>query len=98
MRYVSVPGGGASKAVYFPIVLTEVGMIKLSVLAQAGAAAGDAVEEPLRVEPEGYRVDRNVPVIIDLSPSSTSAIQLTDAVNGTTKYVSFFLRSYCERN
>uniref|UniRef100_A0A7E4ZZW4 TEP1-F n=1 Tax=Panagrellus redivivus TaxID=6233 RepID=A0A7E4ZZW4_PANRE len=70
-RLVSVPGG-VSKAVYFPIVPTKVGSIKLHVVAQGGQA-GDAVEIPLRVEPEGYRVDRNVPIVFDLSaPASDS--------------------------
>ncbi|KAJ1347540.1 hypothetical protein KIN20_002615 [Parelaphostrongylus tenuis] len=64
-RVVSVLGGGVSKAVYFPIVPTEIGMVKLIVTAQA-TQAGDGVEEPLRVEPEGYRVDRNAPVVIEL--------------------------------
>lgn len=72
VRYVSVPGGGGSKAVYFPIVPTEIGNVKLSVLAQAGHA-GDAVEMPLRVEPEGYRVERNVPVVIDLTPTGNNS-------------------------
>jgi len=58
VRYVSVPGGGVSKAVYFPIVMTELGQVKLSILAQA-ANAGDAIEQTLLVEPEGYRVDRS---------------------------------------
>ncbi len=49
LRTVSVPGGGISKAVYFPIVPTTVGNVKLSVNAQAGQA-GDAVEQVLRVE------------------------------------------------
>lgn len=66
VRLVSVPGGGISKAVYFPIVPTQIGMVKLSLVAQS-AQAGDAVEERLRVEPEGYRVERNVPVVIDLT-------------------------------
>uniref|UniRef100_A0A1I8AIS1 NTR domain-containing protein n=1 Tax=Steinernema glaseri TaxID=37863 RepID=A0A1I8AIS1_9BILA len=66
VRILSVPGGGVSKAVYFPIVPTKIGYVKLSIVAQA-AQAGDAVEMPLKVEPEGYRVDRNVPVIIDLA-------------------------------
>uniref|UniRef100_A0AC34RA62 CD109 antigen n=1 Tax=Panagrolaimus sp. JU765 TaxID=591449 RepID=A0AC34RA62_9BILA len=65
VRLVSVPGG-VSKAVYFPIVPTKLGNVKLSVVAQA-AQAGDAVEIPLKVEPEGYRVDRNVPIVFDLS-------------------------------
>ncbi|KAK6054598.1 Alpha-2-macroglobulin family protein [Cooperia oncophora] len=53
IRVVSVPGGGVSKAVYFPIVPTEIGMVKLTVTAQA-AQAGDGVEEPLRVEVSQY--------------------------------------------
>uniref|UniRef100_A0A0K0DQ80 A2M domain-containing protein n=1 Tax=Angiostrongylus cantonensis TaxID=6313 RepID=A0A0K0DQ80_ANGCA len=64
-RVVSVLGGGVSKAVYFPIVPTEIGMVKLTVTAQA-TQAGDGIEESLRVEPEGYRVDRNAPVVIEL--------------------------------
>lgn len=66
---MSVPGGGASKAVYFPIVLTQIGNVELWVTAQAGAQAGDAVQQTLKVEPEGYRVDRNVPLVVDLSNS-----------------------------
>ena len=62
---ISVPGG-VSKAVYFPIVPTKIGNVKLSVVAQA-SQAGDAIEVPLKVEPEGYRVDRNVPIVFDLS-------------------------------
>jgi CD109 antigen len=65
VRLVSVPGG-VSKAVYFPIVPNKIGNIKLSVVA-SGAQAGDAIEIPLKVEPEGYRVDRNVPIVFDLS-------------------------------
>ncbi|KAI1728660.1 a-macroglobulin complement component domain-containing protein [Ditylenchus destructor] len=94
IRSIAVPGGGASKAVYFPIVLTEIGMVKLSVMAQAGAQAGDAVEMPLRVEPEGYRVNRNVPLILDLSrpqlqatavalPTSSSSGEAVSAVTKT---------------
>ncbi|MFH4980299.1 hypothetical protein AB6A40_007008 [Gnathostoma spinigerum] len=49
IRFVSVPGGGVSKAVYFPIVPTQIGTIKLSIIAQS-AKAGDAVEQPLKVE------------------------------------------------
>ncbi|VDM52932.1 unnamed protein product [Angiostrongylus costaricensis] len=64
-RVVSVLGGGVSKAVYFPIVPTEIGMVKLTVTAQA-TQAGDGIEESLKVEPEGYRVDRNAPVVIEL--------------------------------
>ncbi|ETN82754.1 a-macroglobulin complement component [Necator americanus] len=89
IRIVSVPGGGVSKAVYFPIVPTEIGMVKLTVTAQA-SQAGDGVEEPLRVEPEGYRVDRNVPVVIDLSNGTDfeKVVQLmwpSDVVEGSQK-------------
>uniref|UniRef100_A0A1I7RL95 A2M_recep domain-containing protein n=1 Tax=Bursaphelenchus xylophilus TaxID=6326 RepID=A0A1I7RL95_BURXY len=89
VAYVSVPGGGISKAVYFPIVLTEIGQIKLHVVAQADHAA-DAVEELLTVEPEGYRVDRNVPMAIDLSANGTvqKTIKMdfpSDAIEGSKK-------------
>ncbi|WKX89877.1 hypothetical protein Q1695_009039 [Nippostrongylus brasiliensis] len=89
IRSVSVPGGGVSKAVYFPIVPTQIGMVKLTVTAQAGQG-GDGVEEPLRVEPEGYRVDRNVPVVIDLTNSTEfeKTVQLlwpSDVVEGSQK-------------
>lgn len=86
-----MPGGGISKAVYFPIMLTEIGRVKLHVLAQANQA-GDAVEELLRVEPEGYRVERNVPMVIDLKNNNGSGFQKTvdlqfptDAVKGSQK-------------
>ncbi|KAE9548744.1 hypothetical protein FO519_008047, partial [Halicephalobus sp. NKZ332] len=68
VRLVSVPGG-VSKAVYFPIVPTKIGNVRLSVVAQA-SQAGDAVEIPLKVEPEGYRVDRNFPMVFDLNQDS----------------------------
>uniref|UniRef100_A0A915PPC2 Alpha-2-macroglobulin domain-containing protein n=1 Tax=Setaria digitata TaxID=48799 RepID=A0A915PPC2_9BILA len=72
IRMISVPGGGVSKAVYFPIVPTKIGNLMLSVTAQS-AKAGDAVEQVLRVEPEGYRVDRNIPVLIDLTENNSSS-------------------------
>uniref|UniRef100_A0A914W004 Uncharacterized protein n=1 Tax=Plectus sambesii TaxID=2011161 RepID=A0A914W004_9BILA len=91
VRTVTVPGGGASKAVYFPITPKTIGDVKLSVVAQAGQA-GDAVEQPLKVEPEGYRVDRNAPVVIDLSANKTRAFSKTvklefpaDAIEGSRK-------------
>jgi CD109 antigen len=94
VRFVSVPGGGVSKAVYFPIVPTEIGNVKLSVLAQAGHA-GDQVEVPLLVEPEGYRVERNVPLVMDMSSSANNTaggfrrtVQLefpSDYVDGSRK-------------
>ncbi|KAL3104745.1 hypothetical protein niasHT_027847 [Heterodera trifolii] len=71
VRFLSVPGGGVSRAVYFPIVFTDVGQLRLNVVAQADQAS-DALEQTLRVEPEGYRVDRNVPLIVDLSSSATT--------------------------
>lgn len=49
VRLMSIPGGGVSKAVYFPIVPTKIGDVMLSVMAQS-AIAGDAVEQVLRVE------------------------------------------------
>lgn len=49
VRMISVPSGGVSKAVYFPIVPTKIGDVMLSVIAQS-AIAGDAVEQVLRVE------------------------------------------------
>jgi hypothetical protein len=36
-----------------------------------GTTASDRIQQPLKVEPEGYRVDRNVPVMIDLSTQQT---------------------------
>lgn len=82
-----MPGGGVSKAVYFPIVPTTIGDVLLTVKATS-SQAGDAVEMPLKVEPEGYRVDRNVPVVIDLSNSSSwqKTVQLqwpSDVVEGS---------------
>ena len=41
-------------------------MIKLSIFAQ-GNEISDAIEQYLRVEPDGYRVNINVPLVIDLS-------------------------------
>lgn len=56
---------------YFPIVLTQIGNVEIWVQAQTGVA-GDAVQQNLKVEPEGYRVNRNVPLVVDLSSSSSS--------------------------
>ncbi|CAJ0576094.1 unnamed protein product, partial [Mesorhabditis spiculigera] len=88
-RLVSVAGGGSSKAVYFPIEPRKIGDLKLHVVA-TGSNAGDAVEMPLKVEPEGYRVNRNEPVVFDLSsqPSQEKTIPLkfpADAVEGSQK-------------
>uniref|UniRef100_A0AAF5RX59 TEP1-F n=1 Tax=Wuchereria bancrofti TaxID=6293 RepID=A0AAF5RX59_WUCBA len=92
VRLISVPSGGVSKAVYFPIVPTKIGDVILSVTAQS-AIAGDAVEQVLRVEPEGYRVDRNTLVMIDLTQTNDSVeikkqidMQFpVDAVEGSRK-------------
>ena len=43
-------------------------MIKLSIFAQ-GSEIGDAIEQYLRVVPDGYRVNVNVPLGIDLTKS-----------------------------
>ena len=43
-------------------------MIKLSIVAH-GSEIGDAIEQYLRVEPDGYRVNVNVPLVIDLTKS-----------------------------
>lgn len=67
-RIVSVPGGGISKAVYFPIVPNKIGEVMLQVTG-VSASAGDAVQQPLKVTPEGYRVDRNVPLVLSLNGS-----------------------------
>ena len=48
-RIVSVPGGGVSKAVYFPIVPNTIGEVMLHVTATTNNA-GDAVLMPLKVE------------------------------------------------
>lgn len=60
-------------------------------MAQA-SQAGDAVEELLRVEPEGYRVERNVPMVVDLKNNNGSifhkSVELQfpeDAVKGSQK-------------
>ena len=41
-------------------------MITLSIVAR-GSEISDAIEQYLRVEPDGYRVNMNVPLVIDLS-------------------------------
>lgn len=46
---MTVPGGGASKAVYFPIIPRIIGDVPLHVTA-ISSAAGDAVQQPLKVE------------------------------------------------
>uniref|UniRef100_A0A8R1HWJ0 TEP1-F n=1 Tax=Caenorhabditis japonica TaxID=281687 RepID=A0A8R1HWJ0_CAEJA len=89
VRVVSVAGGGTSKAVYFPIVPSALGEIPVHVSAIA-SQGGDAVEMNLRVEPQGYRVDRNIPFVVDLNNSTefTKSLELvwpSDVVDGSQK-------------
>jgi CD109 antigen len=69
-RQATVPGNGGSVSVFFPIVPTELGDLKLKVTA-IGSTTSDALEKPLLVEPEGFRVDQNRPIVIDLTDQST---------------------------
>ncbi|PAV87616.1 hypothetical protein WR25_06818 isoform B [Diploscapter pachys] len=95
-RNVVVPAD-TSRTVYFPIVPTQIGTVKLTVTAK-GSQAGDAVEIPLKVEvseistflpiknfhnvqSEGYRTDRNEPVLIELYDKSPASKELTKIVN-----------------
>ncbi|KAF1771754.1 hypothetical protein GCK72_003582 [Caenorhabditis remanei] len=90
VRVVSVAGGGTSKAVYFPIVPSSIGEIPVHISAIA-SQGGDAVEMNLRVEPQGYRVDRNIPFVIDMNNNSSDfskSIDLiwpSDLVDGSQK-------------
>ncbi|EGT41286.1 CBN-TEP-1 protein [Caenorhabditis brenneri] len=92
VRVVSVAGGGTSKAVYFPIVPSSIGEIPVHISAIA-SQGGDAVEMNLRVEPQGYRVDRNIPFVIDMNNNnSTEGFSKTldliwpnDVVDGSQK-------------
>nr|CAD2188921.1 unnamed protein product [Meloidogyne enterolobii] len=77
-RSLSVPGGGGTRAVYFPLKFTEIGQIRLSLQGRA-EQANDAIEQTLLVEPEGYRVDRNIPLVIDLSQTTTLTTTTTEA-------------------
>lgn len=85
---MQVPGGGGSQTVFFPIVPNKIGTAMLQVDAK-GSQAGDIVRQPLIVEPEGYRVDRNMPILIDLNKNGgkfDSTIQLDipkDVVEGS---------------
>ncbi|PIC54696.1 hypothetical protein B9Z55_003841 [Caenorhabditis nigoni] len=90
VRVVSVAGGGTSKAVYFPIVPSSIGEIPVHISAIA-SQGGDAVEMNLRVDPQGYRVDRNIPFVIDMNNNSSDfskTIELiwpNDVVDGSQK-------------
>ncbi|CAK5076538.1 unnamed protein product [Meloidogyne enterolobii] len=77
-RSLSVPGGGGTRAVYFPLKFTEIGQIRLSLQGRA-EQANDAIEQTLLVEPEGYRVDRNIPLVIDLSQTTELTTSTTEA-------------------
>jgi CD109 antigen len=66
VRQVVVPANGGSTSVFFPIILKKIGDVKLKVVAR-GNSAQDAVQRVLLVEPEGFRVEENKPVMIDLS-------------------------------
>ncbi|CAI5439953.1 unnamed protein product [Caenorhabditis angaria] len=73
IRVVSVAGSGATKPVYFPIVPSQIGEINITIAAiSADGKIGDAVSEVLRVEPQGYKVSRNIPFIIDLSTQNST--------------------------
>ncbi|CAB05007.2 TEP1-F [Caenorhabditis elegans] len=90
VRIVSVAGGGTSKAVYFPIVPSSIGEIPVHISAIA-SQGGDAVEMNLRVDPQGYKVDRNIPFVIDLNNNSSDfsknleLIWPNDVVDGSQK-------------
>ena len=62
-------GGGGAATVYFPIRATAIGEVPLKLTGRSDVA-GDAIEKSLLVEPEGHRVDRNVPVVIDLGETN----------------------------
>lgn len=51
-------------------MLTQIDQVKLSVNMQAESAI-DAAEMPLKVEPEGYRINHNMPHI-DMTDTATS--------------------------
>ncbi|CAB3408447.1 unnamed protein product [Caenorhabditis bovis] len=90
VRIVSVAGGGTSKAVYFPIVPSAIGNVPISVSA-IGSQGGDAVEMDLKVDPQGYRVDRNVPFVVDLNSNGSTFLRNlefdwpSDVVDGSQK-------------
>jgi CD109 antigen len=70
-RIVKVKGGGGSAAVFFPIVPTVMGSVPLEVEAIGSRGAGDRLRKRLLVEPEGFRVEGNLPVTIDLSKKAS---------------------------
>uniref|UniRef100_A0A915JB84 Uncharacterized protein n=1 Tax=Romanomermis culicivorax TaxID=13658 RepID=A0A915JB84_ROMCU len=85
-RYV--PAGG-STSVFFPMMPTKVGDLKLLVKA-IGGKSSDAVENVLIVEAEGYPIFKNKPFIIDLTSNNTwkNKIQMNfpaNAIPGSQK-------------
>jgi CD109 antigen len=76
MRKIKVKGGGGTESVYFPIVPTTVGDVKILVKA-FGQSTQDAIEKSLLVEPEGVRLFFNKPVIIDLSKAVAGTFNQT---------------------
>lgn len=70
-RQVTVGGQAKQSAdVFFPIVPTVIDNVKLSLRATAGATV-DRLERNLLVEPEGYMIEINKPVTVDLNSNST---------------------------
>lgn len=85
---LKVAGGGGSASVFFPIVPAKIGELRLKVTAVA-ANAGDAVEQPLLVEPEGFRVDGNKALVLDVAEGPVNAAFAPpfppDAVEGSQR-------------
>ncbi|KAF7638767.1 CD109 antigen [Meloidogyne graminicola] len=80
-RSISVPGGGVTKAVYFPLKFTEIGHVRISLQGKTEQES-DAIEHTLLVEPEGYKINKNVPLIIDLSqPIKTTTTEINNNNN-----------------
>lgn len=67
VREVEVPGGGGSKAVFFPIKPSIVGDLKLKATAYGSGGASDAVQETLLCEAEGVPLFFNKPLLVDLT-------------------------------
>lgn len=89
VRKTTVPGNGGSAAVYFPIIPSKVGDVKLLVKA-IGDQGADAVEQPLLVEAEGFPLFFNQPLVVDLSKDTSfkKSVKLdfrSDAVEGSRR-------------
>ena len=74
-NFAQVPSGGA-QSVSFPIAPNKIGDLPLDIIAK-GTTTSDRIQDVLKVEPEGYRVDRNVPLLIDLSSGKTFTKNIT---------------------